>query len=224
MRLLRDKATGLWMRPGTTDREVIREQRIYSPMELTGDDVVLDLGGHIGSFACLAVPQGCSVKSYEPEPDNIAVMRRQREGGLGPDEWQICRAAVAMAEGQADFFVNDRRNKGAHTLRPTRGRRKVTVATASWTGSALRPVWKRPITAIKCDIEGGEYSLDWSSVPATVRVIAMELHLQPKGWRDKARRLYDQFVGDDWEAVVEPKGLGEGQGHWHTVTILRRAT
>lgn len=68
------------LRPGTLDarifRAVILGNEYRLPRRFHPDDVILDIGGHIGSFALAALRRGAGkVITFEPEPGNFALLR-----------------------------------------------------------------------------------------------------------------------------------------------------
>ena len=63
------------LREGTTDRcvfEEVIERNCYRVPESLVDQVVIDVGAHIGCFSKLCVDRGAQVYAYEIERDNIS--------------------------------------------------------------------------------------------------------------------------------------------------------
>lgn len=188
MKILKDKKTGLYMREGTLDEYVIREQSGYAhALEHVKGKVVLDIGGNIGAFAYTAIEQGAKmVHSFEPEPDNIKMFKKQNLENV-----KLYEYAVFNEDGEANFYVNTQKNKGTHTLRETRGRDCITVKTI-----ALEKVLNKiKPDMIKIDIEGGEYFLDFNLIfnCKSIKYIAMEIHLTTKETHDKGLKLIKQL-------------------------------
>lgn len=186
MKIKTDKNTKLKYRDGTLDLFVIKEQSTYSKMfKYMDESVVLDVGGNIGAFAYNAVDNGAEiVHSFEPEPENIKMFKSQKLHDVKLHEY-----AITNEDGKANFYVNDQLNKGTHTLRKTRGRESIEVKTISFE-KVLKKV--KP-DIIKIDIEGGEYGLDFNLIPKSVKAIAVELHLNPTGQREKGKKLLDHL-------------------------------
>jgi FkbM family methyltransferase len=68
------------LRPNTLDERIFREVVIGNeyrlPRRFQPEDVILDIGGHIGSFAYAAYRRGARmVHCCEADPDNFAVLR-----------------------------------------------------------------------------------------------------------------------------------------------------
>jgi FkbM family methyltransferase len=181
-KLLKDEKTGLYYRPDTYDLSVIKEQSSYARLfEMVKGKVVLDIGGNIGSFAYNALQHGAKeVVSFEPDPDNIEVYHKQHLKGA-----YLHKFAVASKDGKATFYVNNEgTNKGLHSLVKIRGREEIEVKTIAFS----KVLEKIKPEIIKIDIEGGEYDLDFTLIPDTVKGIAIELHLQ-HGLRTKGEHL-----------------------------------
>src|SRR3972149_5562961 len=81
-----DPKSGLYLRSDSDgeigDNHVIKEQNLYRPLPISKDDIVLDVGAHIGAFIRLvALPKSpkCSI-AVEPDPESFAVLRLNVEG------------------------------------------------------------------------------------------------------------------------------------------------
>ena len=73
----------IYQRPQTTDAKVVDEvlvghayQNKTAGLVIESDDVWLDLGGNIGTFALFALATGAKVVSVEPEPENASLLRK----------------------------------------------------------------------------------------------------------------------------------------------------
>lgn len=216
MNLERDERSGLLYRPGNMDLGIIREQgREYGPLGLRPEDVVIDVGGNIGAFAC-GPAGGCQqVTSYEPDPTNFAIMQAQRDSlANGPEEWVMVQAAVANETGRAMLYLNGKKDQSSHTLAPVHGRVVVEVATVAFSEVVLGG------NVLKVDIEGGEYLLDWRPLAASpVERLAVEMHLNRAGQRAAAFRLTADILGCGFVFVRPPQLNGK---HWNTTAVFQR--
>ena len=192
------------VRPGTCDHWAVREvPNTLKHMGVIAGDRVLDVGAHIGVFSVMCAKLGAAVTAVEPEPGNIEVFDRNTDS---VDGILLMRAALTddpamLAAGRVPLFVNEKKHKGLHRLQETRGRSTVDVTVASFR-ETLRIVSP---TVLKVDIEGAEFSCDWTSIPDTVRVIHVEMHMNVKDARKSAPKLHDTITGQGFTAVVEPK-------------------
>jgi hypothetical protein len=58
---------------------------------------------------------------------------------------------------------------------------------------------------IKCDIEGGEFGLDWRIIPPEVKFIVMEIHQQRPQWIEQMKEIDQQLLDLGFEHVRKPK-------------------
>lgn len=209
-------------REGTLDDFVIKEVKCYLPLRITADDIVLDIGANIGAFTRLAYEEGASrIIAIEPEPSNADMWRKNR--CLMPEhDIEFFQAAVVPAsqfvDGQSvHLFVNVEKNKGLHSLLEYRGRDTIEVSTISWEYLLA----KQP-TVVKVDIEGGEFLLDWSSLPRSIRTLAVEIHLMKKGNREKAQHIVDTILAQGFHEVVAQRD--ESGKRWTSFYIFQRSS
>lgn len=123
----------------------------YSAQHVHRAETVLDIGANIGAFSLLAAALGANVAAIEPDPDNIMAILQNLD--RNPDLEQrvaVSQVAAAAESGMAQFDTDP----------PTAGRLAdtgdLTVRCLS-----LRDLVNQhgPISFLKVDIEGGEYSL-----------------------------------------------------------------
>ena len=155
----------VWVRPGTTDEKVVPEvltRRTYEKPRigflLEPRDRWLDLGGNIGTFVLLCLSRGvASVSSYEPEPENFALLRRNVEENF-PNTKNVrwVARAVSVRKGTIPLYLcGGEYNKYRHTLCPKRGRRVLPVRV----DAVLDAIKKSRADCIKMDIEGAEIGI-----------------------------------------------------------------
>lgn len=169
----RDTGLGVWYRP--SDKVIIDEVRgVYGPIPVTPDDVVLDLGAHIGATSALLLGKGAKrTIAIEADPTNISYLRRNLDRKRSTIIW----AAAGNAVGRVRFYVRPDRSFLGSVI-PDEGRQQITVPVLPL-GGLLREY--RP-TILKCDIEFGEYDLpELHLLPDHVRVLAMEVHIRYSG-------------------------------------------
>ena len=178
------------VRVGTPDISILWEVLIsnaYASIEALiaapgGPCTVVDLGGNIGAFTvrCARLSPDVHVQTYEPGPQNAAVLRRNLELNPALASRVTFHQEAAAAETGTAHWQFDEKNPGGSAL--TGSSKGLEVKTCSF-----RDILKRcqsPIAAVKIDIEGSEYALldgtdkdDWRDVPA----ILTELHPDPAG-------------------------------------------
>ncbi len=194
---------GLFHR-GTSDLLIAGEQIGWQGLlsVVDADALVLDLGAHIGCFVHWLMRHSPARRfiCVEPDPDNLAVLRRNLGSfGLAAADYTIEAAAVAMqqAEGVPFYLGMD---PALHTVLPIQGRKTISVPTV-----AFSSLLARNPTVIKCDIEGGEYLLDWSGLPSSVRGAGFEFHLHSPTLEPQMTRIDRQLLSQGFAAVEKRK-------------------
>ena len=211
---------GIWMRAGSGDEKAftdVREQ--YNELKLYPDDVVLDLGAHIGCYICrYALPAGVKhIFGIEPEPSNFSLL--VKNCGDEPNV-TLHQVAVAVKKGMANFYPSRTKNTLSGHFRPTRGRQVIQVKCIAFKDMLA---WCKP-TVIKIDIEGTELELDLGYLPATVRALALEFHFPKPGELEIAEQLYSSIVDSGFEPSREldfnDVGMINVRGNFMPRTIL----
>lgn len=195
----RDSATGLLYRPG--DKFIVEDvKRNYSRLPVRKGDVMLDLGANIGATSLLALSRGAArVVAVEADPANIVMLRRN----LG-HRAHIVWAAVGPGVGRAPFYAD--RSHPFHGSRiPAAKSRRINVPMIPL--SAL--LADHAPTIVKCDIEFGEYDLpELRALPATVRVLAMELHIRHRRFAQSPDEIAERRrQAVDLVATIEAQGF-----------------
>jgi FkbM family methyltransferase len=204
------KLSGIIMitRKNTYDSEIVKEVQHgeYKKLLVNSDDVILDLGAHIGSFTCMVSSKVKKVVSYEADPNNFELLKENTKDlknveihnqavfDKNQKELTFYRAKRRQKEPrQLTLFSNEklpkRRRSSSHlntgmtSLYETRGREKFFVEAISFQEILDRV---KP-TKIKCDIEGAEYIIfkEPLMIPNSVKEIIFEVHLKPDSLKQK---------------------------------------
>jgi len=153
----RIRRAGLRLPDWLLDRDAAAMRRMADT--LTKDDVVLDLGGHVGSAAIEFSQRAAEVHSFEPNPVVFAELARQT---ARYPNIKIYNKAISDETGTAKLFFEDaRRGRYYDGATLVSGKSNVTydhhtdVATISF-GDLLDEIG-RDVTVVKMDIEGAEY-------------------------------------------------------------------
>lgn len=174
----------LWVRPGTSDFEVVREilfrgQYDAALRRLQPGALVLDLGANIGVSVRLWQRAGAGqIVAVEPDADNCAMISRNL---LQPHEERvkIVRAGAASHDGQG---ILDRSGGawGIKTRHSDAGSGTTSLLSIPSILSVAGVASERPIDLLKCDIEGFEAELFSSETAGAwlprVRLLAIETH------------------------------------------------
>lgn len=155
------------MRPDTCDPLVVQEVWYSDCYGFKGRDwkgkSVFDIGANIGAFTVLAALEGAIVSSYEPEPNNYAILQRNcLDNAVSP----TLSAKGVGYEGYGWFDDNNGgTRKGIHGA-------KVEIV-------SVNGLWDSPVDFLKVDVEGSEYEIVLDATEKTlslVREFAAEFH------------------------------------------------
>lgn len=200
----------VYVRRDTHDLKSAREcPSIVRHLGVRANDVVLDIGGHIGAFARLCARRGAHVVTVEPEPHNLAVNRRNTEE-FGPLVRLIPAAVIADDEpvdvATTQLYVRGVTHTGLHTVIPG-----VTAATQhSITVPARRfhqLLHEIKPSVLKVDIEGGEWFFDWTSLPTFVHALHLEMHVGAPNrtlGRRRGPEVHAQLLAQGFVATMQP--------------------
>lgn len=210
----------LYLRPETFDDSVAAEVSGYKLLNPRDGGTLLDIGGNIGAVSRWWLKNGGDrVVSVEPEPENAQLLRKNLEE-FG-DRATVYEAAAVnrSAPKTLNLFLNNGINKGAHTIRETRGRNTVEVQTVP----LFDLIEQHNPNAVKIDIEGGEFQLldEILSLPPQVTRFAIEYHLNPKGHRELGRDLDAQLQAPErgWTPV---RGSALTSSAWFVMRVYHR--
>ncbi|MFO0448608.1 MAG: FkbM family methyltransferase [Pseudomonadota bacterium] len=204
---------GYIVREGTLDSYVVDELRTYRMLTLYPHDIVLDVGGNIGSFAKYAAGICHSVVSVEPSPDNFALLEIN-----SPRSLNINAAVVGDNMTQNVFLYENRgKNKGLHSTVPTRGRDVVTVPAVEF----AKLLHDYTPTKLKVDCEGAEYSFVVpGELPESVKAVAIEYNLTRKHERGAASAMHQKFLESGFACLKFPTLHTKA---WATLSFYERA-
>ncbi|HWB67974.1 MAG TPA: FkbM family methyltransferase [Mycobacteriales bacterium] len=146
---------------------------------------VLDIGAHVGTFACelARVHPKAVIHSFEPSPRTAEYLRRNvNQNGLA-DRITVFEQAVAATAGWAEFDDNGGGSGLNSLLRRDRADgATTTVRVRTATFDEVAAAAPAPPSFVKVDCEGGEYDLVYASSPeswASVQRLVIEYHAVP---------------------------------------------
>jgi FkbM family methyltransferase len=174
-------------RAGTHDRWTIHEVFVRDAYGLSGIapgslDTVIDVGGHIGSFTVRAAPLARRVFTFEPSPENLALLESNADPAFYPHV-RVFPAAVARRPGPLLMRLSGG-NAGSNTLADLPPIASAEAGTVRVDAIALvdfiRDERIERISLLKLDCEGAEYEILESLAEAgaldRVDRIALEYH------------------------------------------------
>jgi FkbM family methyltransferase len=129
---------------------------------------VVDLGANIGLFGAYVLRRypSARITAFEPDPANLALLRRSAQANGGAWRWEIVPACAAVADGEVPFAA------GRFTTS------RLTDAGAQRAPAVDVFAHLDRVDLVKIDIEGAEWPIladpRFSRVPA--RAVALEYH------------------------------------------------
>lgn len=183
------------------DPYVFTEQkRDYGRVAARADDaVVLDFGAHCGFFNVFLSRNYSPAKIISVEPDKRLAPILRKNARCGTEVHIAAVVDKSFKAKEIEFYLG-KNFAATNSIEPYRGREKVTVPTIKF-----QDLLKRGVTFIKCDCEGGEYSLDWTKLPKRVHTIAIEFHYMREAWKERMKEIDAQLVAQGFEHVRQPK-------------------
>jgi len=170
------------IRVGTADRPImnevlIRNEYIPKGFEIGEDDIVVDIGAHIGFFSLMAAKYAKNgrVYSFEPMPESFALLKHNiKINGL--KNVTAIRKAVSNKKERRKLFI-DTTCTGAHSLY-VKTKKAVEVETTAF-NDFVKEYRIKHINFLKMDCEGAEYDIFLSCsdrIFAMIDKIGMEYH------------------------------------------------
>ena len=168
------------VRPYTYDRGVIDEifiERAYAPNQyfsVEENNVVVDIGAHIGCFTVFAASKSNRLYSYEPDPENFKLLKENLR--LNNLEHKVRPFQLAVW-GRRGRFPMVARDTGLGSL--LFAGRKKTMVEAITLDDILDSNNLKRIDFLKVDVEEAEWEIFSSSSASTldsIRKIALEVH------------------------------------------------
>ncbi|MFH0737104.1 MAG: FkbM family methyltransferase [Candidatus Micrarchaeota archaeon] len=207
----------LELRPASSDRYAVTDvwfNEVYTPkgFEIRPTDIVVDIGGHIGSFSVFAAKKAEEgrVFSFEPVPGNFEMLKRNL-GYNRLDNVSASPKAVSGRSGKKTMYLTSHdtfSHSSIESLVPDMNG-KIEADAIS-----LEDIFKEnkldKIDFLKIDCEGSEYEI-LSRTPLSVfkkiHKISMEYHEFDEGHDLKTLKAYLESAGYSISAVPS-KRLG----------------
>lgn len=160
---------------------------------------VLDFGAHCGFFNVYLSRsfEPASIISVEPDCRMEEVLKKNIRPGT-----ELIMAAV-VDESYPELFIPLYLGKtfsATNSIEPFRGREEVQVPVVHF-----QELLSSGVNFIKCDCEGGEYSLNWSDLPQTVHTVAIEFHFHRPAWAAEMENINGQLESQGFRFVRRPK-------------------
>ncbi len=204
------------IRTGTLDRIIVRNVvkiKEYSKfLHLTKNDVWLDIGGHIGTFAIDIADKVKHVYSFEPNKDNFRLLKKNLKENNIKNVTVFNKALVGNYEKMRELFLDRKGNTGGHSLIKTGEFPRSDISEIVRCENINDIIKKYKIDKIKLDCEGAEYelikALDIDSL-IDINEIIFEYHFNVLGmgkYEELLRYLSGIFSQMGIAGKVNPRG------------------
>jgi FkbM family methyltransferase len=162
-----------------SDEEIIYDTRMKNDYKLdkfSESDIVIDIGGHIGSFAIECALRGANVFVYEPDDENYDLLLRNIEVNNLQNKIVPFKKIISKRRGKSTLYL-DSLNPGSHSIykKYVDHDIKGSIEVDSITLNDITEDLDR-VSLIKFDCEGSEYEILIGSDLTKVEKITMELH------------------------------------------------
>lgn len=210
---VQDEKTGMWVRQGTYDLEMLKyKQKLHYSHIPKRKGAYLEIGGCCGFATHQLCKLSKRVVSVEPVFSSYHLVK------LNAPTADVRHGLVTTGPSGQDVEVmlSNEKNFGTASNLITRGRELSVMTKTINFKDLLKEV--KP-TVIYMDCEGAEYSLLTDGLPKFVKAIFLELHLNKKIWRSNAKILKSWLEDQGFNCVHQPKLAGK---HWSTVGTWER--
>jgi len=149
----------------------------FEAAEVSPDDVVLDLGAHIGSFALLAASRRqCMVVGFEPDQESLRLCRINIS--LNALENRIVCHRFAIGGRSEPLFLYEATENWAHTIVDKGGPHNIltgrrTEVPCLSLADAIAQIGSAQCAFLKFNIEGAEFDMIENADGNTLRLIKM---------------------------------------------------
>jgi FkbM family methyltransferase len=189
---------------------------------------IVDLGGHVGLFGLFmrGLFPGASIVSFEPDPNNIAVLRRNIDANGLAERWRVVEACAATSDGQVEFESNFHLSRIAPAsdegLKEIHGH--IGAAFGFLEGTALLQAAHRQVASqdvfpflaeadfVKIDAEGAEWEIlaDPRFAELDAAAVVLEYHPTYTPEPDAEGSVRRALEGAGYETLTVVKGEDNG--------------
>jgi len=199
------------VRPYESDVTMLMETwglKCYNPkgFEIKKNDVVFDIGTHIGSFSIYAAKQAFQGKvfSFEPLPENYEIFMENIKLNKVKNIIPL-KAAVSSKNGKDKLFLFEGLHTGSSSLYTRNTKKYVQINTVTLEKIIKKNKIKR-INFMKIDCEGAEYDILFNLPKNILKIIdkiSMEYH--DKINEHNHKELVSFFKENGWKTIIKEK-------------------
>ncbi len=196
--------TRFLLRPGTADRTIFNDiwlRKLYCPEStLRPDDIVIDIGAHIGIFSLFAASCAARVFSFEPFPENFSLLkeniaRNNFQGRVLPSP-----LAVWATLGEVNLYRSER-STGSHSVMV-----RSSACVEAKTTTLAQIMSDHQIgrcRLLKIDAEGSEYPILYTA-PSDVLGRIDQICLE---WHDFGDKSHPEYEHNSLKTFLEERGF-----------------
>jgi methyltransferase, FkbM family len=195
-------------------KEVVHRNSYLRKLPSKTNDIWLDIGGHIGAFACQASREAKQIISFEPDPTNFNLLLKNLAMNNCQNVTPV-NCAVRSFSGAATLYLNQRHDQSSHSFFVKRGRLPVLVPVRA----ALEIFDEFQPNKLKLDCEGSEYEIIMSlgQKLQTLEGIILEYHFNML--KDRSCIMYRELCQElqhHFRSVLFPK---DPKKNWHVFIL-----
>ena len=189
----------LFVRSPGGDKGIVNEIFVHKEYthEIGENDIIVDIGAHIGAFSVVAGKKASKGKvfSYEPEPSNFQQLKKNVELN-NLQNVSIFNMGVLGSKGTKEFYSSNQHTGGSSVL-------KVPGKKISASFTTIEDIFQEngleKIDYLKMDVEGAEYDILMKTPSACLAKIAY-LALETHNWMTELKSR-------DMKAFLEKEGF-----------------
>jgi len=156
-------------------REVVEKDNYMVEKYIKPYDIVIDVGGHIGTFSVYAASKGAVVLTYEPVKRNFALLKKNTK--INGFNNTIFNMAVTKTAGSRRIFIRDFNFGGSNLYTPHENPDFYEEVTCTTLGDIYETNHLDHCDYLKLDCEGSELEViqDFPFLN-TIKTIGLEYH------------------------------------------------
>lgn len=170
--------------------ELLNDSYGLETIELTKDDIVIDIGANVGMFSIYVKKKfGCKVIAFEPVPQNFENFKKNIVlNGFTENDFELHQVAITNIENDEIYIATPPTNSGGSSIF------EVSDIMSKCKTETIDKYLVNGCTYFKIDCEGGEYQIIPSILDKlnTFKYIGMEYHSYNES--QNAIDLYRQMV------------------------------
>ena len=168
-------------------------------IKLLQDDVVVDIGAYVGTYAKWCAEAGVrKVSAYEPTPFTCRVLRMNLQSFEFAEVHEVAVVGDKFESDSVLLHISEGLGVTNGLVGRKRGQSDVKVPVVKFSSAVAGA------TVVKIDVEGAEYDYEFGALPDSVRAVIVDFHPVGPGWIKKAEAVVDVLHRSGFVDVVTP--------------------